>query len=159
MEKKKNHREILLELLRKKLPMILFSSAFLSVFLGAHFIRNGRGLLLAYTGVVLALTGLCLYNNRQDLWPTKKKDGTSSLERRYEGYELPAWTKVLSWILLAISVFLLITKPVYNRIYYFASFANALVTLLKMLQGFRYQQKLAMRRPPQFDRKGADDRA
>ena len=87
---------------------------------------------------------------------SSKKD-QQELPPRQAGYQLPGWIKALAWIMLAVSVTVLLLKPVYNTVYYSIGFVNALVVFTAIFQSFRYQMKLAMRRPPQFNRKGEED--
>ncbi len=57
------------------------------------------------------------------------------------------------------AVILYLVHPVYNIVYYTVCLLDALLLVVMQISSFRQQQKLATRKPPQFQRKGGDDRA
>ncbi len=88
-----------------------------------------------------------------------RKNATRTQEARYQAFSIPSWEKMLAAILLCAAVLILAIRPVYNIVYYIASLAQALVLFLAIYQSFRYHRALAMRRPPQFRKKGGQDNA
>ncbi len=75
-------------------------------------------------------------------------------------FEVGDWAKTLAVIAALLAVLLIfVIKPVYNLWYYIPALIEAALLFVVFFQCFRHQLRLAMRRPPQFNKEGGDDRA
>ena len=66
---------------------------------------------------------------------------------------------ILMIVCLFASFVILVANPPYNMVFYVACFAEAAVLFALIIRSFAYQLSLARRKPPQFNKKGGDDRA
>lgn len=57
------------------------------------------------------------------------------------------------------SFIILVINPPYNAVFYIACFVEAGILFFMIVRSFGYQLSLAQRKPPQFNKKGGDDRA
>ena len=66
---------------------------------------------------------------------------------------------VLTVLVLLAAAAALVIDPVYNTVFYTVCMVEAMILFFLIYKTFRFQLELASRRPPQFNKKGADDDA
>ena len=107
---------------------------------------------------LLLLIGVRMCRKQLDRLRTRYT-GEESAVRRASYLRTQRFASVLSVLALVLSAVILVKAPVYNAVYYGACMVEACILFFLVLRTFRYQMQLATRMPPQFNRKGGDDRA
>ena len=106
----------------------------------------------------LLLVGVIL-SARQYRALRKRLAGTDRL-RKESGYDsFMTFAKIMAGLGVLVCAGILIAAPVYNMAFYIPCLVEAAFLFLVIFQTFRFQMKMAMRRPPQFNKKGGDDNA
>ena len=76
------------------------------------------------------------------------------------GYEsFLTFAKIVAGLGVGICALILFMAPVYNLMFYIPCLVEAAFLFLVIYQTFRFQMKMATRRPPQFNKTGGDDNA
>ncbi len=110
------------------------------------------------TTTALLLAGVFL-SARQYRALRRRFEATDRL-RQETGYaSFLTFAKIMAGVGVLVCAGILIAAPVYNLAFYIPCLAEAAFLFLVIFQTFRFQMKLAMRRPPQFNKTGGNDHA
>ncbi len=123
-----------------------------------------NGLFTLKPGAALALTSLLLIIGMASASARYKKLITKrpAEEKQLQMVRLKKFqsrAKTVTVICCIAAFLIIIVNPVYNLAFYIPCLIEALLLFLTIYRTFRCQLELAERRPPQFNKKGGDDRA
>lgn len=131
----------------------LFTGIVLFVFIRS--LSTGETVVAIFTGMLsLLLVPMFVMGARHDL-VLRFRDNAD----RHAAFQVPGWVKWAAGIAAVFALIILVVNPVYNLWFYIPAFLEAALLFLVFFQCFRFQLSLAMRRPPQFSKKGGDDLA
>ena len=134
---------------RKKL--LLSIVCLLAGMLALRLIDNGTLLFFAVVILLLDIPGIKKAYAR---YLERKKE---RLNNQSDVFRLHPFLKVVYWAMIVMAIFVWASGQVHNRDYYVVSFMEAAVVLVAIFQCFGHQMKLARRRPPQMNRRDADE--
>ena len=115
------------------------------------------GFALALTSILLIVGMICAGKRYAKL--AERRAAEKDPERMIRLNKFQTAAKILTGISCAIAFLVIIFDPVYNIIFYTLCLLQAALLFLTIYKTFRCQLELARRRPPQFNKKGGDDRA
>lgn len=126
----------------------------ITFFQGARVMGDARGTKFAIPVVILVFI-LSIFANRSKV--TEYADSKEKPVRRMKmpgGEKMAVLFKPLAAILIAVAI--LVIKPVHDMYYYGGAILSLLLTLISVYDLVKGHNKLALRRPPQFAKRGGD---
>ena len=128
------------------------------VFLLLNFVLTLKpGAALAVTSILLIIGMISASRRYKDLILKRAVDKDPNRMIRLEKFQKTA--KKLTVISCIAAFLVIVINPVYNIVFYTLCLIEAGLLFLTIHKTFRCQLELAKRRPPQFEKKGGDDRA